>query len=161
MVDDKEDQAGGVGTEPTPVYDAPVLAPEITREALSVFSEPMYGEQAYCEDGRVTYIIESRDPDRSPGEIRISLEEQGDGEPKLAVDGTPAIGSGISMSINGPVSEWALTQTVDDHNLLTELVFQGQPVLTVYGPPAKLGPSDIAICGDGGDELLIPEEHRR
>lgn len=161
MVDDKEDQAGRTGTEPAPEYEAPVLAREITREALSVFGEPVYGKQAYCDDGRVTYIIESRDPDRSPGEIRISLEEQEDGEPELGVDGTPAIGSGISMSITGPVSEWALTQTVDDHNLLTELVFQGEPVLTVYGPPAKLGPSDIAICGDSGDKLLIPEEHRR
>jgi len=161
MVDDKEGRTGRAGTEPTPEYEAPVLAPEITREALSVFGEPIYGEQAYCDDERVTYIIESRDPDRSPGEIRISLEEQGDGEPELAVDGTPAIGSGISMSINGPVSEWALAQSVDDHNLLTELVFQGKPVLSIYGPPAKLGPSDIAIGGDGGDDLLIPEEHRR
>lgn len=161
MVDDKEDQAGRTETKPAPEYDAPVLAPEITDEALSVFGEPVYGDQVHCDDERVTYIIESRDPDLSSGEIRISLEEQEDSEPELAVDGTPAVGSGISMSINGPVSEWTLAQTVDDHNLLTELVYQGEPVFSVYGPPAKLGPSDIVICGDDGDELLIPEEHRR
>ncbi|QLH82331.1 hypothetical protein [Halosimplex pelagicum] len=161
MVDDKENQAGRTRTEPAPEYDAPVLALEITDEALSVFGEPVYGDQISRDDGRVTYIIKSRDPDQSSGEIRISLKERGDSEPELAVDGTPAVGSGISMSINGPVSEWALAQTVDDHNLLTELVFQGEPVFSVYGPPAKLGPSDIVICGDSGDGLLIPEEHRR
>jgi hypothetical protein len=165
MVDNKG-HAGQTEPQPgqersPPEYDAPVLAPEVTREVLEVFAEPVYGKRTHCDGQRVTFTIESRDTERSPGEIRVSLKEQEGEEAELTVDGTPAVGSGISMSISAPASEWALAQTVIDHNLLTELVFQGEPVLSIYGPPAKLEPSGIAICGDSGDELLIPEEHRR
>lgn len=159
MVDQKE---GCVGVSRAPSeYDAPLLAPTVTRGVLEVFGKPVYGEQTYSDEDRVTYTIESRDTDASPGEIHVSLKEREDEEPELVVDGTPAVGSGISITVRGPVSDWALAQTVDDHNLLTELVFQGEPVLSVYGPPARLRAGNIRVEGISGPELLIPEEHRR
>lgn len=159
MVDQKEGRVGVSGGASE--YDAPLLAPAVTRDVLAVFGEPVYGEQTYSDEDRVAYTIESRDTDASPGEIHVSLKERGGEEPELVVDGTPAVGSGISITVRGPVSDWALAQTVDDHNLLTELVFQGEPVLSVYGPPARLRASDIRVEGVSGRELLIPEEHRR
>jgi len=159
MVDQKEGRVGESGAAAE--YDAPLLAPAVTRGVLELFGKPMYGERAYSDEDRVTYTIESRDTNASPGEIHVSLKGRGDEEPKLVVDGTPAVGSGISMTVRGPVSDWALAQTVDDHNLLTELVFQGEPVLSVYGPPARLRAGDIRVEGGSGAELLIPEEHRR
>lgn len=165
MEDQKETQAGRTGAglerQPSPGYDAPIIAPEITRDVLEVFETPVYVSRTYRDEQRVSYAIESRDPESYSGEIRVTRSEQADGDAVIEVDGTPAIGSGISMSISGPVSDWLLAQTVDDHNLLTELVYQGESVLSIYGPPAKLGPADIAVCGDNGSDLLIPAEHRR
>lgn len=141
-------------------YDAPLVAPVLTRDVLRVLGEPVYCNQTYRDDERVTYTIESRDIHASPGEIRVTLKERNDAEPELIVDGTPAVGSGISLEIRGPVSDWSLAQTVDDHNLLTELVYQNDPVLSVYGPPAKLELDTIDIRGDTSGDLLIPDEHR-
>jgi hypothetical protein len=91
----------------------------------------------------------------------VSRMEQDNSPATIEINGTPAIGSGIMMSVSGPASEWCLAQTVDDHNLLTELVHQGEAVLSVYGPPAKSTPTGIIVSGEGGDDLIIPENYRR
>lgn len=158
MGEQKESRAEGVEAEPS--YQAPVLAPVISRDLLRVLAEPVYCTQTYRDDERVTYTIENRDINAAPGEIRVTFTERDD-EPELVVDGTPAVGSGISLTVGGAVSDWCLAQTVDDHNLLTELVYQGDSILSVAGPPAKLKPEGIEIRGDSGENLLIPDKHRR
>lgn len=142
-------------------YNAPLVAPNITRNVLEAFGEPAYASRLHCDEERVTYSIKDRHGSSDAGEVLITLKEHEGMNPELAVYGTLGPGSGISMEIRGPVSDWLLAQTVDDHNLLTELVYQREPALSIYGPPAKIVVDDINICGDGNGGVLIPKEHRR
>jgi hypothetical protein len=145
----------------TQFYDAPIVAPNLSDDVLGVIARTAYGVETSRDDQHVTYTIASRGDDSFKGEVRVTHKKTEDGSDNIEVSGTPALGLGVTMSIEGPIEDWMLAQTVDDHNLLTELVYNGQSVLSIYGPTAKLVPDGIALPdGIDDDNLLIPPEHR-
>lgn len=136
-----------------------VTAEKVDRELLNIFSKHRIGEKSH--DGSQRTEIAIRDPrsDTTGGEVNITYREHDNDEPSLEVSGAIAFGSGVTFSIDGPLSDWELAQEVDDHNLLTSLIYEGQSILEVYGPPAKFRSSGIEVERENGEEVLISPTH--
>lgn len=137
-----------------------ITASTITRELLTLFNHPAYHSQQRQNTSDTLEFAFNRSPNDVPGEASLIYREQDDSEPTVTVSATPDIGAGIDVSITGPISDWMIRQRVDDGNLLTELTYNSQPVLTIYGPPATTELHTIKIRQGSSESILIPDEYR-
>jgi hypothetical protein len=163
MVDNHENPPSELTSkqeEQPPAYQAPIVTDQVIRSTLEIFAAFPQTTQLYRDKARLNYALEGEDSDKEHGRAAITLQDGKEGSSTLKVGSTPTTGSGISVSISGPTSEWALAQDVDDQSLLTELVYNSQSVLQVVGPPAKLQSSGIKVEADMGDKVLIDEQYR-
>lgn len=159
MVEESDPQPDAQYDASTAPTDAPIVAP-ITREVLEAFTNAAVVSEQDRGDDQFICVVE--DPDNlNSGAITVShIDRDHDDIPTVEIDSVPVVGSGILMTVGGPETDWYLTQTVDDHNLLTEFVYEGDWALSIRGPPAELDCSEILIDGKCDHDALIPEKYR-
>lgn len=159
MVEESDSQPDTQYDASTAPTDAPIVAP-ITREVLKAFTNADVVTEQDRGDDQFICVVE--DPDNlNSGAITVShIDRDHDEIPTVEIASVPVVGSGIVMTVGGPETDWCLTQTTDDHNLLTEFVYEGDRALSIRGPPAEVDCSGIHADGERDHDALIPEEYR-
>lgn len=142
-------------------YNATLIAPTVTRDLLMVFENQVYTSKRKDNTDYLEITV-NRHPEKTPGEATIIYKEPKGKreEPIISVGATPDVAAGIDVSVEGPASNWMLTQRIDDGNLLTELVYNNQAILGIHGASARMKDGNIKIRGEQDDDPLIPEKHR-
>lgn len=111
----------------------------VSRTELAAFLKVVNATVKQIDDDHYIALIDTSFDD-DPAEVRVQLYENRNGIDTIAIDMSESYRA--DFSITAPALEWSTNQTVDDHNLLTELVAETlkndiHSVVSVYGPPAR------------------------
>jgi|AntDeeMetageno50_2_1112565.scaffolds.fasta_scaffold02051_8 hypothetical protein len=133
----------------------------VTKEEFQQFGRIVNAEtSAGAYEANEMLLIDDPDNQGHPIEISWKAHHHPD-DPHIAASYlVPGIGA--QFSYEAPASEWAVSQTIDDHNLLTALKVTNVSVddsvcetaVSVYGPPARHG-AGLEIDVEDEDEYFF------
>jgi hypothetical protein len=111
---------------------------------------PILGHQSLDTDSSLEFSLQAPSPEPSSTEAEAQIKYTKTDPPAILVRCDVTRSLSRLVTVRAPAEEWMLGQTVDDGNLLTELVVQTQEKderagVSVYGPPAEIEHGQIRL----------------